>query len=53
LLILCCGLLVIYTVKSVLTEPENGFKEGLQKAIDQYGADTEISTGMDDLQRKV
>lgn len=32
---------------------ENGFKEGLKKALDQYGADTEISTGMDDLQKKL
>ncbi|XP_076097021.1 tetraspanin-7-like [Mytilus galloprovincialis] len=32
---------------------EKGFRDGLKNALNQYGNDTEISTGMDDLQQKL
>lgn len=32
---------------------EGGFKEGLENALNQYGNDSDITTGMDDLQRKL
>ncbi|CAC5363628.1 TSPAN7 [Mytilus coruscus] len=32
---------------------EKGFRDGLKNALKQYGNDTEISKGMDDLQQKV